>query len=227
MKKTNHKNTAFLQQTYQRRFNQFQNEKEFRDDMWKILIKNYFQQFIPRDSTVLDIPSGYGEFITNITAKKKIAIDLNFDSKKFLPKNVQFIICSSDSIRLTKNSVDIIFVSNFFEHISREMIQKTMKEFYRILKSHGKVLVLQPNIRFIQKDYWMFFDHVTPIDDRALDEIFEINKMKLIYKVEKFLPFSTKLHYPKSLWLVNLYLRVPFLWRFFGQQSFLIYEKTA
>ena len=32
--------------------------------------------------------------------------------------------------------------------------------------------MLQPNIRYCARDYWMYFDHITPVDDRALAEAF-------------------------------------------------------
>ncbi len=217
--------SVYLQQTYKRRFHQFNNEREFRLSMWRILTKEYFQKFIPESSTVIDIPCGYGEFIANINARQKIAIDLNPESKKYLPSGVKFIQCSSDNIMLKDKSVDVIFVSNFFEHINHEVLRNTLLEFQRILRPKGKVMVLQPNIRFIPRDYWMFFDHINPVDDRALDEIFEICGMNLIKKVEKFLPYTTKSSIPKALWMIKLYLKIPLLWKLLGKQSFLIYEK--
>ena len=46
-------------------------------------------------------------------------------------------------------------------------------------------MVLQPNIRFCAKDYWMFFDHVTPIDDRAFVEGLEINGFEILEVIEQ------------------------------------------
>lgn len=198
---------------------------DFRNKMWKVLCTHFFQKYINKDDVVLDLPCGYGEFINNIQAKKKIAIDLNPDASKYLRKSIKFINASSNKTTLEKNSVDVIFVSNFFEHITREQIISTIKEFKRILKKNGKVIILQPNIRFCAKDYWMFFDHITPIDDRALDEVFEINDFKLTYKIEKFLPYSTKSSLPKNVSLIKLYIKAPFLWHIFGKQSLLVFTK--
>lgn len=216
----------YLQNTYKRRFQQFKDEKDFRLNMWKILVENYFQQFVNTDDILLDIPCGYGEFSTHIEAKKVIGVDLNPDSKQYLPKKVIFIQSSSDNIKLKDKSVDVIFVSNFFEHITHDVLRRTLLEFRRILKPKGRVMVLQPNIRFAAKDYWMFFDHINPVDDRALDEIFELSGFMLVKKVERFLPYTTKSKLPKNLFFIKLYLRFPVLWRVMGKQSFLIYEST-
>jgi len=209
------------QDIYKIRFN----EIEQRNRLWKILVNNFFQKYVDKNDTILDVPSGYCEFINNIEAKLKYAVDINPDAKKFALKKVKFIHSKASKITIKKLSIDKVFVSNFFEHITREEIIKTIKEFRRILRKDGQVLVLQPNIRYISHDYWMFFDHITPIDDRALTEIFSVYGFKLIKKIDKFLPYTTKSKLPQSNIFVKLYLKFPFLWPFFGRQSFLIYQK--
>lgn len=211
-----------LKKIYKTRFN----DVEERKIIWKVLVEDFFQQFIKKDNIVLDVACGYGEFINQINCGKKYAIDLNPDTTKYLNKNITFYNQSSTKIKSIKNNlIDKIFVSNFFEHIKREDIVETIKEFKRTLKSGGEVLILQPNIRFCTKDYWMFFDHVTPIDDRALEEIFSSYNFRLKKRILKFLPYTTKSKLPKSPLLIKFYLKLPILWRIFGQQSFLIFKK--
>jgi ubiquinone/menaquinone biosynthesis C-methylase UbiE len=205
--------------------NRFSTEIKKRYAIWQVLCNYFFQQFIDKNDCVLDVATGYGEFINNINCKKKIALDINPDSKKYINSNVYFLLGSSTKIKLKNNSVDKIFVSNFFEHITREEILKTILEFHRILKPKGKILILQPNIRFCYKDYWMFFDHITPIDDRALEEAFSYSNFKLISKIEKFLPYTTKSSLPQHQFLLQLYLSFRPLWWIFGKQSFLIFKK--
>lgn len=209
-------------QIYKQRFN----NSDFRIWLWQILVKNYFQSFFNQDDIVLDIPCGYGEFINALKVNTKIAIDINSDSKEHLKNGIRFIKSSSIKIPLSKNSVNKIFVSNFFEHLSRREIGKTIKEFYRILKKGGEILVLQPNIRFCSKNYWMFFDHITPIDDRALNEVFTSYGFISSLIIKRFLPYSTKsFNIPKNELIIKLYLKLPLLWNIFGRQSFLIYKK--
>ncbi len=73
----------------------------------------------------------------------------------------------------------------------------------------------------------MFFDHITPLDDRALTEALETSGFKIIENIVRFLPYTTKSRLPNSLLLVKLYLKVPLAWRFLGQQSFLVAQKTT
>ncbi|MFA6532936.1 MAG: class I SAM-dependent methyltransferase [Patescibacteria group bacterium] len=199
---------------------------EQRKLIWQVLVSDFFQRFIKKNDVVLDIGCGYGEFINNIVCGKKFAVDLNKSVKRYLDKDIRFFSESSTKMPSIKDSsIDKIFVSNFFEHIKKEDIIKTIDEFKKKLKTHGEVLVLQPNIRFCAKDYWMFFDHITALDDRVLVEVFSSKGFRLKKIILKFLPFTMKSILPKLPIFVKLYLKLPFLWQIFGKQSFLIFEK--
>lgn len=214
--------TTELSQLYTHRHGQ---KLEIRRHMWKTLCTHFFQQYISPRDIVLDIACGYGEFINNIRCRKKFANDINSASKTYLTKDITFLCGPSTKISVQNSPIDKIFISNFFEHITRENILKTIKECRRILKPGGQVLVLQPNIRFCVRDYWMFFDHITPIDDRALTEAFIAGGFIPKLVIEKFLPYTTKSAYPSHPFFIRMYLSFPIIWRFFGKQSFLVFEK--
>ena len=87
-----------LQDIYQ---NRFRGEIENKNRIWKILCTRYFQKFIDANNdTVVDIAAGYGEFLNNISAKKKIAIDLNNDIKKYIEKDTEVIISDCKKIQI-------------------------------------------------------------------------------------------------------------------------------
>jgi ubiquinone/menaquinone biosynthesis C-methylase UbiE len=212
-----------LKNIYQRRFN---NDIQFRNKMYAVLCRQVFQKYIPSNAVVLDVAAGYCEFINNINASKKIALDLNSDVKKYAAKNVAVIRSSATEMSQVKsNSVDVAFTSNFFEHLTRDEIIKTIREINRVLKKNGRFLILQPNIRYCYKDYWMFFDHLTPIDDRSLTEALEINGFKVIECRPRFLPFTTKSRLPKSIFLLKLYLKMTLIQKVIGQQAFIYARK--
>lgn len=211
-----------LERIYQKRFTNLNQRKM----LWRILIKDFFQQYFNKNDTVLDLACGRSEFINNLICKNKLAVDLNPEVKKYANKDVKIYIEPSTKMQSIKShSVDKIFVSNFLEHLNRDDIILTIVEFNRILKKDGEVLILQPNIRFLGKDYWMFFDHLTPIDDRAIEELFAAYGFTLKKKILKFLPYTTKSRLPQSPFFVKAYLKLPFLWWIFGKQTFWIFKK--
>ncbi|SRR5258706_682799 len=212
-----------VQSIYERRFTP---DLEFRDAMWKILCRDFFQHYIDSKGHVLEIGAGYCEFINNIQSKYKTGVDINPDVKNHAASDVNIVLNSTSQMtNVLSNSVDMVFASNLFEHLTREEIIATFREVYRVLTPGGKLMVLQPNIRFCAKDYWMFFDHITPIDDRAFVEGLEVNGFEILEVIDRFLPYTTKSHLPKSLFLIQLYLRLRIVWRFFGQQSFILSQK--
>lgn len=210
---------------YRRRFTA---DIEFRKKMWALLCHDFFQKFVPEQSKILEIAAGYCEFINHIHAAKKIALDINPDIKQFANPDVEVLLAPSDKIKPVQDgTIDLVFTSNFFEHISRESIASTINEVYRILSPGGKFIILQPNIRYCYKDYWMFFDHITPIDDRALVEVLELHHFHILKALPRFLPYTTKSALPKSLFMLKVYLKLPIAWKIFGGQALIVCEKPA
>lgn len=128
----------------------FEGQLHRKNRIWKILCKSFFQKFISERDTVLDIGAGYCEFINNISCGRKYAADLNQDTRKFAETNVEvFIAPSTDISPLDDSSVDVVFMSNFLEHLKRKAdVLETLRETFRVLKPNGKVMILQPNIRY-------------------------------------------------------------------------------
>ena len=124
------------------------------------------------------------------------------------------------------NAVDVIFISNFFEHMkNKDEIEQILLESRRILKRKSagwQILILQPNIRFAYKEYWDFFDHHIPLSDKSLVEVLEILDFKIEMVIPRFLPYSTKSKFPDWSLLIRIYLCLPFAWRIFGKQAFIV-----
>lgn len=214
-----------LQKLYATRF--LEKELPAKNKIWQILCSHFFNQFIGKNDTVVDIGAGYCEFINHIVCKEKIAVDINMDVKKFAHPEVHIIHESCLAIgSLANQSVDIVFMSNFLEHLlNKQQVFDTLQEAKRILKTGGKLLILQPNIRFLPHHYWDFFDHHTPLSDRSLVEALETLDMKIIKAYPKFLPYTTKSRLPQWPVFIKIYLRFPLLWHIFGKQTFIIAEK--
>lgn len=214
-----------IERLYKVRFSD--NELDAKIKMWKILCDHFFSQFINPSDTVVDLGAGYCEFINNIKCAHKIAIDLNPDIKKFALPEVIVINEPCTTVRsLLDNSVDVVFMSNFLEHLtSKSLVVETIHECRRILKPGGKIMILQPNIRFLSKVYWDFFDHHIPLSDRSLSELLESASFVIRTMYPRFLPYTTKSRLPKGGFFILLYLRCRWVWPILGKQVFVVAEK--
>lgn len=190
--------------------------------LWQILIKEFLQNYINPQLSVLDIGGGYCEFINNIRAKEKYLIDLNPDAESLANSDVQVFnldILSADAYKLSKK-FDIIFMSNFLEHLnSKEEIIKVLVFCVEHLNLGGSLLIIQPNFKYCYKEYYDFIDHQMPITHLSLEEILTTIGYKIDVMIPRFLPYTTK-GKPTSPFLLHLYLKMPFVWPIFGAQMF-------
>jgi SAM-dependent methyltransferase len=173
---------------------------------------------------VVDIGAGYCEFINNIRCARKIAVDLNPEVRRRANPDVEVLNESCTAIAsLPAASVDVVFMSNFLEHLpDKALVLETFREARRLLRPGGRVIVLQPNIRFLYAEYWDFFDHHTPLSDRSLVEGLQLAGLAPTLVIPRFLPYTTKSRLPKAPWLIRAYLRVPLAWRILGKQALVV-----
>lgn len=202
----------------------FDKDVKKRDVMWKILCKDYFQKFINENDTVLDLAAGYCEFINNIKCKKKIAVDLNAKTKKMANKDVKvYQALSTNMPKELTSKVDVVFTSNFFEHLdSKNELIDTLKEIHRVLKPGGKLMVLQPNIRLVGNQYWDYIDHTLPITEKSLYEALFLTDFQQIYRKVRFLPYTANSRIPAAPFFIKLYLKLPLAQLLMGKQTFII-----
>jgi len=198
-------------------------EQQARGPLWDVLTRRFFQRYVPKDTTVVEVAAGYCEFINSISARRRIAVDLNPDLPMHAGLGVETVQSSATAMSaIADDTADVVFVSNFFEHLERRAILAALGEIRRILRRGGRLLVLQPNIRYVGPQYWMFFDHITPLDHESFGEALGLAGFRVDTCIPRFLPFTTKGRLPSWSWLVAAYLRVRPAWRIFGQQSFFV-----
>lgn len=211
-----------LSQIYSHRFSE--KERLSKDRIWRVLCRHFFQRYIRPADTVLDLAAGYCEFINNIQGAQRIAVDLNPDAHNYAQPGVRVVVASSTQMSVIEaESVDVVFVSNFFEHLpDKTAFMKTLNEIYRILKDGGKLLILQPNIRVLGGQYWDFIDHHLPLTDRTLVEALELTGMRVAEVRPRFLPYTTKSWLPSYPFLVWLYLMLPPAQWLLGGQAWVV-----
>jgi 2-polyprenyl-3-methyl-5-hydroxy-6-metoxy-1,4-benzoquinol methylase len=218
--------SAHLGRIYETRFPT--TEALRKDAIWRE-ITAYLQRFVDPAGTVLDIACDRGDFIRNIRAREKWATDLR-DVTSHLGTDIQFVQANGlelDEV-LPHSSFDVIFMSNYLEHLpSSAAVIDQLAIARKLLKPGGRAIVLQPNIRLIGGSYWDFIDHTVALTDRSLVEAGQLAGLTAVNLVVRFLPFSTKSRLPQHPLLVRAYLSFPPAWLLMGRQTLYVGESAG
>jgi SAM-dependent methyltransferase len=207
----------------------FAGAADYRNSIWKILCNDYFSRFISPTAHVLDLGSGWGEFINNVRAARKYAMDLNPDAGQRLAADIRFLHQDcSQQWKLGDESLDVVFTSNFLEHLpDKAHVERTIAEVYRCLKKDAVFICLGPNIKYVPGAYWDFWDHFIPLTELSLSEVLKLNGFNIETSVGRFLPYSMSTGRTVPLFLVKLYVKLPVLWPFVGKQFLVLGRKSS
>lgn len=198
-------------------------------ELWRVLVQEFLQDYVPEDASVADIGGGYCEFINTVRCRERYVVDLNPDVEQYAGPGVEVIRSSASQIdALPGDSLDIAFASNFFEHLSTKAeLFEVLAEIHRVLKPGGKLLVIQPNIKYAYREYWDFIDHHIALTENSLGEALATTGFRIDRCIPRFLPFSVASSPSKSGKLLSLYLKLPLAWKVFGKQTFMAGTKTG
>lgn len=215
-----------LSQLYRARFSE--SDLPQKNAIWATLCAHFFNREIGADQVILDLACGYGEFINNVQARKKLAVDLNTDVKRFLSEDVTFFETPATNLSpIEDQSVDVVFTSNFFEHLaSKDELDVVLSEALRVLRRGGRLIVMGPNIKYLAGEYWDFYDHYLPLSHLSLEEGLGQAGFNVEKIIPRFLPYTTRSALPKAPFLIEAYLRFPLAWPILGKQFLVIGTKT-
>jgi SAM-dependent methyltransferase len=194
-----------------------------KDGVWREVV-HYLQRWVPPQAAVLDVACGEGYFIRNIDAAERWACDVR-DVRSSLEADIRFVSGDARDLEsaVPPNHFDVVFMSNYLEHLPSSIdVMHQVRVVSQALKPGGRMIVLQPNIRYVGAAYWDFIDHKTPLTEHSLAEAALLAGMEIEHVIPRFLPYTTRSRLPKHPLLVRWYLRIPIAWRLLGKQTLLV-----
>jgi SAM-dependent methyltransferase len=218
---------AELDQLYAARFHG--DERQSRARLWRVLCEEFFARYVPEDACVLDLGAGYCDFVNNISARRRIAVDLNPDTKRFAAPGVEVVQLSIERLSeaVDQGTVDLAFASNIFEHLrGPDVLLKVLANVRTVLRPDGRLVIMQPNVRVVGGAFWDFFDHTLPLSERGMTEALEVAGFRVVECRARFLPYTTKSRLPRWAFLVRLYLRFRPAQYLLGKQMLVVAERS-
>lgn len=192
-------------------------DEQQRQQTWAEIAPFIHRRF-GRPDRVLDVASGLGEFIANVPAEERWAVDLVDHGVTDVP-GVTCRIASFLDADLPDDYFDLVFISNLLEHLaSPNEVAEFLKRAHALLAPGGIVVVMGPNFKHTTKVYFDCSDHILALTDVSVTEHLHAAHFRVIEATSKFLPFSFRSRLPSSPLLVRYYLKFPLAWKILGKQ---------
>jgi SAM-dependent methyltransferase len=199
-----------------------------RAGMWGVVCRVVLQRYVRPEDTVLDLGAGFCEFINAIRCSRKIAVDTNPRLREFAASGVVPVIGEIPGVleHMVDACTQVVFCSNFLARLrDKESVLCVLRNVHRLLVSEGRMIIIQPNIRYAYKEYWDLFDHQVPLSHGSLSEALRMSGFDIEVLRPRFLPFTSgKNRLP--LWLVRLYLALPPAQWLLGKQMLVVARKS-
>jgi SAM-dependent methyltransferase len=217
-----------LDRIYEHRFPS--GDRAGRARLWETICRSFFDQYVPRDGTVLDVGAGYCDFINNVRAARRLVVDLNPDTVQAAAEGVEVFTLPLERLgeAIAPASVDLAFASNVFEHLrSPDILLDILAALRVALRPGGLLIIMQPNVRALGGAFWDFVDHTLPLSERGMTEALEVSGFEIVHRRARFLPYTTKSHLPRWSILVRLYLALrPAQW-LMGKQMLIVARRPG
>ena len=181
-----------------------------RDVLWQTLWRAFFRHRVPKNACVLDLGSGYGQFINNVVARRRIAIDSWPGFAAHLVPGVEAIAGDVTNLSMIEDgAIDFAFASNLFEHLTQSQLASVLVALSKKLAPAGTLTILQPNYRYAFREYFDDYTHVTVWSHVSLVDFLVANGFEIIELLPRFLPLTIKSRLPVWPFLIQAYLALP------------------
>jgi hypothetical protein len=107
-------------------------------------------------------------------------------------------------------SLDYVFSSNCFEHVSQQKLVDCLAQLRRKMKPGAMLTIVQPNFKYCAREYFDDYTHVSIYTAQGLGDLLAANGFRVVRCVPRFLPLTIKSRLPVHPWLIRLYLMSPF-----------------
>jgi ubiquinone/menaquinone biosynthesis C-methylase UbiE len=118
---------------------------------------SFLSKFLTEKMVVLDVAcgEGYGTYMLSKQVNRVIGVDISIEAiehakKIYSNNNIHFINANATSIPLEDSLFDVIVSFETLEHLEEH--EKLIKEFKRLLKNDGLLIISTPDKRFFSKN---------------------------------------------------------------------------
>ena len=194
-----------------------------RAEVWRH-VAGYLAPWVDADGALLDLAAGYADVTRSSVASRKVAIDSNPTLPELVGDGIEAIVGdATDLTSFDDGEFSTVIASNFVEHLDHDAVDALLDGIHRVLRSSGRLILIQPNFRLAPRRYFDDYTHRTIWTDTSLGDLLVARGFRLVRVEARFLPLTMKSRLSFGHRLVPLYLRLPY--RPFAGQMLLIAER--
>ena len=182
-----------------------------RATVWKA-IADHLAAHVPPDAHVLELGAGYCDWINNVRAARRVAIDLWPELPRYAAPGVEPLVLdiSNGLESLGDASFDVVLASNLLEHFGPDAAEVVVCGVARLLRPGGRFVLIQPNFRYAWRSYFDDYTHRSIFTDVSLPALLRSAGFTIETVKPRFAPYSMqRVRIPVAAWLVRAYLLLP------------------
>ena len=179
--------------------------------VWKV-VADHLSSWVPGGAHVLEIGAGYCDWINNVAAARRVAVDIWPEITRYAAAGVETRVLdvSRELATLGASTFDVVFASNILEHFEPATAISVVEDVGRLLKAGGRLIVVQPNFRYAASRYFDDYTHRSVFTDVSLPNLLRAHGFRIDRVQPRFLPYSMRgSRLPIRPWTVRAYLRSP------------------
>jgi cyclopropane fatty-acyl-phospholipid synthase-like methyltransferase len=202
-------------------------EETSRSVLWSVLA-DYLSRYISPEAHVLELGAGYCNWINNVHAKVKVAVDLWEELSKHVASDVNPVVHDlTQGLEIFgEQQFDTVLASNLFEHFEPDHASQMIADIFRILRPQGRLIVIQPNFRYAYRQYFDDYTHRTIFTHVSLPNLMKSHGFQIEAVQAKFTPYSLRNSRIRIRpWLIRAYLHSPI--RPFAGQMLVVAQKPS
>ncbi len=183
-----------------------------RATVWKVVAQHLAAHVAP-GAHVLELGAGYCDWINNVRAARRVAVDLWPELPAHATPGVEpMVLDISKGLHLLGDaSFDVVQASNLLEHFAPDAAAGVVSDVARLLRPSGRFILIQPNFRYAWRRYFDDYTHRSIFTDVSLPALLRAQGFSIIDVKPRFVPYSMQgARVPIAGWLVKAYLLSPF-----------------
>jgi len=179
--------------------------------VWSV-IAEHLSRWVPPHAHVLEIGAGYCDWINNIRAARRVALDVWPEVARWAAAGVEPVVAdaSRELPSLGTATFDVVLASNVLEHFVPDVAASVIADVRAVLKPGGRFVIIQPNFRYAWRSYFDDYTHRAVFTDVALPALLRAQGFRIDLVQGRFLPYSMR-GAGASIrpWMIRLYLQSP------------------